>query len=138
VWGWGLTRGKKTALITWEEARPLFNRRGDRTRNLLGGGLFACFLFVLSARAGARGCLSIGGGGVIVGVEVAEGKGGQVICASPVFPGFVAVGVSPSVLFGVTESLAKLGIVEWYEVFRILICVGCWCGRCSGPFLLLP
>jgi len=68
VRGRGLARGKKVTLGTWEGGRPLFNRRGDHTRNLLGGGLFAGFLFVHGARAGARGSLSIGGEGFVVGV----------------------------------------------------------------------
>jgi len=45
-------------------------------------------------------------------VKVAWGKRGHVICASPVFSGLVAVGEQPSVLLGVAESPAKLGVVE--------------------------
>jgi len=67
VWvrGRGLVGCKKPALGTWEGGRPLFNWGGDPTRNLLGGGRFACFLFVLAALSGARGCWSIGGRGVV-------------------------------------------------------------------------
>ena len=110
MWGGGLTRGKKATLSTWEGGRALFNRRGDRTHDLLGGGLFADFVFVPCARAGARGCLSIGGEGVLVWVEVAWGERGHIICSSLVFSGLVAVRVQPSVLLALTESLAKLGI----------------------------
>jgi len=49
VRGGGLARGKEMALGTWEGGRPLFNRRGDRTRNLVGGGLLADFFLVLAA-----------------------------------------------------------------------------------------
>ena len=111
--GGGRARGKKWTLGTWEEGRPLFNWRGDPTRNLLGGGRCACFLLVLAARSGARGCLSVRGGGVLVWVKVARGERGQVICACLVFSGLVAVGEQPSVVLGVAESLVKLGIVEW-------------------------
>jgi len=69
---------------------------------------------------------------------VAEGERGHVICTSPVFTGFVVVGEQPSVLLGVAETLAKLGVVEWYEVYRVLRHSGGWCGWCSGPFLALP
>ena len=55
-------------LGTWEGGRHHFKRRGDRTRNLLEGGLLADFLLVLATQAGARGSLSIGGGGVVVWV----------------------------------------------------------------------
>jgi len=51
---------------------------------------------------------------------VAGGERGHVICTSPVFAGLVAEGEHPSVLLGVTESLAKLGVVKWCEVFRVL------------------
>jgi len=53
-------------LGTWEGGRHHFKRRGDRTRNLLEGGLLADFILVLATQAGARGSLSIGGGGVVV------------------------------------------------------------------------
>ena len=66
--GRGLARGKKMTLGTWEGGRHHFKRRGDRSGNLLEGGLLADFLFVLAARAGDRGSLSIGGGGVVVWV----------------------------------------------------------------------
>ena len=136
--GWGLTRGKEAALDNRDGTRPLFHRRGDGTRDLLGGGQLANCLLVLAARVGARGCSSIGEGGGIVGMKVAGRKGGNIIRASLIFPGFAAVGVQPGVLLGVTECLAKLGIVEWYELFGVLICVGYCCGTCLGPFLPLP
>jgi len=55
VWvrGGGLPRSKKGTLGTWEGGRPLFNWRGDRTCNLLGGRVFANFLFFLATRASA-------------------------------------------------------------------------------------
>jgi len=82
--------------------------------------------------------MSIGGCGVNLRVKVARGERGHVICASPVFAGLVAVVEQPSVLLGVAESLPKLGVVAWYEVFRVLSRSGGWCGWCSGPFLALP
>jgi len=51
VRGGGLARGKESALGTLEGGRPPFNRRGDRTRNVLGGGLLSAILLVLTARA---------------------------------------------------------------------------------------
>jgi len=42
---------KKASLGTWEGGRPLFNRRGYRTRNLLGGRRLPSFAFALAARA---------------------------------------------------------------------------------------
>ena len=138
MWGGGLSWSKKATLSTWEGGRPLFNRRGDGALNLLGGGLFANFLFVLGARAGARGSRRIGGGGVIVWVEVTGGEGGHIICASSVFTGLVAVWVQPGILLGVPERLAKPGIAQKYEVFRVLISGGSWCGWCLSPFLPLP
>ena len=70
VWvrGTGLARREEASLGTWEGGRPLSNRRGYRTRNLLRGGLLADFHFVLAARAGARGSLGLGGRGVVVRV----------------------------------------------------------------------
>jgi len=50
VRGGGLARGKELTLGTWEGGRPLLNRRGYRTRNLLGGGLLAGFVLVLTAQ----------------------------------------------------------------------------------------
>ena len=140
VWvrGGGLARSKKSTLGTWEGGRLLFNWGGDPTPNLLGGGRFAWFFLVLAARSGARGCLSVGGGGVVAWVKVAWYERGHVICASPVFSGLVAVGAQPSVLLGAAESLAKLGVVEWYEVFRVLSCGGGWCGWSLGLVLSLP
>ena len=133
-----LASGKKGTLGTWGGGRPLFHRRGDLTCNLLGRGLLAGFLFVLAARAGARGSLRIEGGGGFVWVWVAGGEGGHVICISPVVSGLVAMGIQPRVLFRVTEGLAKLYIIERYAVFRLLSRSGGWCGRCSGLFLPLP
>jgi len=46
--GGGLARGKESTLGTWEGGRPVFNRRGDRTHKLLGGGLLADFHLVLT------------------------------------------------------------------------------------------
>ena len=69
---------------------------------------------------------------------MAGGEGGYVICASPVFSGLVAVWVQPSILLGVAERLAKLSVVESYEVFRIVSQGGGWCGGCSGLFLPFP
>jgi len=53
VWvrGRGLARSKKASLGTWKGGRPLFNRRGHRTRNLLGGRRLPSFAFALAARA---------------------------------------------------------------------------------------
>jgi len=53
VWvrGRGLARSKKAWLGTWEGGRPLFNLRGDRARNLLGGRRLPSFAFALAARA---------------------------------------------------------------------------------------
>jgi len=140
VWvrGGGLASSKESALGTLEGGRPLFTWRGDPTRDLLRGGRLACLLLVLAAQAGARGSLSIGGGGDVFWLEVAGGEGGNVICASSVFPSLVAVGEQPHVPLGVAESLAKLGVVEWDEVFRVLCRGGGWCGWCSGPFCSLP
>jgi len=47
----GLARSNELSLGTWEGRRPLFNRRGCRTRNKLGGGRFPSFTFALAARA---------------------------------------------------------------------------------------
>jgi len=47
VRGAGLARGKESTLGTWQGGWPRFNRRGDRTRNLLGGWLLADFLLSL-------------------------------------------------------------------------------------------
>jgi len=69
---------------------------------------------------------------------VAGGERGQVVCTSPVFASLVAVGEQASIFLGVAESLAKLGVVKWYEVFRVLSRSGGWCEWCSGPFLALP
>jgi len=55
VRGGGLGRSNKSTLGTWEGRGPLFNWLGYPTRNLLGGGRFACVLLVLAARSGARG-----------------------------------------------------------------------------------
>jgi len=120
VRGGGLAKGQRSTLGTWEGGGPLFNWGGDPTRNLLEGGRFACFLFVLAARSSARGCLSLAGGGVVLRVKVAWGERGQVLCASPIFSSLVYVVEQPSVLFAVAEWLAKPGVVEWYEVFRVL------------------
>jgi len=49
--GRGLARSKKASLGTWEGGRPLFNRRGRRTRNKLGGRRLPSFAFALAARA---------------------------------------------------------------------------------------
>ena len=136
--GGGLARSEETALGTWEGGRLHFNWGGDLTPNLLGGGRFACFLPVHVASSGARGCLSVGGGEVVVRVMVAGGESGHARCASHVFSGLVAVGEQPSVLLGVSESLAKLDVIEWYDVFRVLSRGGGWCGWCSCPFLPLP
>jgi len=125
-------------LGTWEGRRPLLNGGGDPTHNLLGGGRFACFLFVLAARSGASGCLSVGGGWVVVWVNVASCETGHIICTSSVFSGLLAVGEQPSILFGVSQRLAKLGVVVGYEVFRVLSRGGGWCWWCSGPFVSLP
>jgi len=53
VWvrGRGLARGKEASLGTWKGGRPLFNRRGDRARDLLGGRRLPSFAFALAARA---------------------------------------------------------------------------------------
>ena len=53
VWvrGRGLARSKEASLGTWEGGRPLFNRRGDRTRDLLGGRRLPSFAFALATRA---------------------------------------------------------------------------------------
>ena len=69
---------------------------------------------------------------------MAGGERGQIICTSPVFAGLVAVGEQPRVLLGVAESLAKLGVVKWYEVFRVLSLSGGRCGWRLGPLLALP
>ena len=61
-----VVRSKKATLSIPEEGRPHCNRRGDRTRNLLGGGLLADSFLVLAVRAGNRGSLSVGGGVVVV------------------------------------------------------------------------
>jgi len=71
-------------------------------------------------------------------VNVAWGETGYIICTSSVFSGLVAVGDQSSVLFGVSQRLAKLGVEEGYEVFSVLSRGGGWCGWCSGPFLSLP
>ena len=134
----GLARTKIATLGTWKGGRPLITTRGDLTCNVLDGVLLAGFLFVLNTLAGARGSLSIGGGGVVVLVVVAGGEGVHVRCASPVFSCLVAVGAQLSVPFGVAASLAKLGIVEWYEEFRVLSHGEDRCGRCSGSFFPLP
>ena len=47
--GRGLARGEESTLGTGEGGRSLLKRRGDHTRNLLGGGLLADFLLVLAA-----------------------------------------------------------------------------------------
>ena len=49
--GGGLAKGKRSTLGTWEGGGPLFNWGGDPTGNLLEGGRFACFPFVLAARS---------------------------------------------------------------------------------------
>ena len=69
---------------------------------------------------------------------MAWGERGHIICASPVLAGLPAVGAESGVLLGVAESLAKLGVVKRYEVFRALSHDGGWCGWCLGPFLPLP
>ena len=53
VWvrGRGLARSKEASLGTWKGGRPLFNRRGRRTRNKLGGRRLPSFAFALAARA---------------------------------------------------------------------------------------
>ena len=53
VWvrGGGLARSKEASLGTWKGGRPLFNRRGRPTRNLLGGRRLPSFAFALAARA---------------------------------------------------------------------------------------
>ena len=69
---------------------------------------------------------------------MAGGKRGQVICATPVLSGLVAMGKQPTVLLGVAESLAELGVVERNEVFRVLTPSGGSCGWCLGTLLTLP
>jgi len=49
VRGRGLARSKEALLGTWKGGRPLFNRRGRRTRNLLGGRRLPTFAFALTA-----------------------------------------------------------------------------------------
>ena len=49
VRGRGLGRSKEGWLGSREGGRPISNRRGYRTRNLLRGGLLADFLLVLAA-----------------------------------------------------------------------------------------
>jgi len=82
--------------------------------------------------------MGLGGGEDIVGVELAWGAGLKVVPALPEFAAFVSVGIQLGILLGVAERLAKSGIEETYEVFRVLS-RGWWrCGRCYGPFLPLP
>jgi len=52
VWvrGRGLAWSKEALLGTWKGGRPLLNRRGDRTRDLLGGRRLPSFAFALAAR----------------------------------------------------------------------------------------
>jgi len=91
VWvrGRGLARGEKVLLGSREGGRPHFNQSAHRTRNLLGRGLFANFGFGLATIAGARGSLSVGGGGVVFWMPVAEGKGCNIVRAPPVFSGLI-------------------------------------------------
>jgi len=49
--GRGLPRSKEASLGTWEGGGPLFNRRGHRTRNKLGGRRLPSFAFALAARS---------------------------------------------------------------------------------------
>ena len=53
VWvrGRGLVRSKEGALGTWKGGRPLFDWRGDRARDLLGGRRLPSFPFALASRA---------------------------------------------------------------------------------------
>jgi len=130
VRGGRLARSKESSLGTWEGGRPLLIWGGHRTRNLLRGGLLGDFPFVLAARAGDRGLLGVGARVVVVWVQMAGGESGQIISASSELTDFVGVGVHLGVRFGVSESLAKLGVVERYEVFRVLSRSGGWCGWC--------
>jgi len=51
---------------------------------------------------------------------VTESEGCDVVSPSAVFTSFVRVGEQFGVFLGVPESLAKLSVVQGYEVFRIL------------------
>ena len=57
---------------------------------------------------------------------MARGERGHGECTSPVFTCLVAVGVQPSILLGIPKSLAKLSVVQWYEVCRVLSRSGGW------------
>jgi len=70
-------------------------------------------------------------------MQVARGKGGNIVCASAALAGLERVGEQLGGHLGVTDGLPKSRIVEGYEVFSILMCVRTG-GGCSGPCVSLP
>jgi len=89
-------------------------------------------------RAGARGYLSIDWRGGGVGLEVAAGEGGEVVCPSPELSAVIRVGEELRIAFGVTKYPAKICVVVSYVVFRVHMQGRGRGGGYSGLFLPLP
>ena len=71
-------------------------------------------------------------------MEVAVCERGYVVSPSPELTSFVGIGEELRITLRVPESPAKLCVVVWDEVFRVLVWVGGGEGGCLGPFFTHP